>query len=136
MTLGREGVVRPPDDGIMHDALPTIIGLESITDDTEKCMDLSMMSASELASELGARVRRERLRQNMTQQTLAARAGVSRLTVTRMEANGEAALLTNFLSVLAALRRTAELEGLLAPPVAETIDQFVDAHPARRRGRR
>jgi transcriptional regulator with XRE-family HTH domain len=99
-------------------------------------MDMSMMSASELASELGARVRRERLRQNMTQHTLAERAGVSRLTVTRMEANGEAALLTNFLSVLAALRRTGDLEGLLTPPLAETIDQFVGAQPARQRGSR
>lgn len=99
-------------------------------------MDISMMSASELASELGARVRRERLRQNMTQRTLAERAGVSRLTVTRMEANGESALLTNFLSVLAGLRRTGDLEGLLAPPVPETIDQFVGAEPTRQRGSR
>ena len=99
-------------------------------------MDVSLMSAPELASELGTRVRRERLRQNMTQRTLAERAGVSRVTVARMEANGEAALLTNFLSVLAALRRTGDLENLLAPPVAETIDQFVGAQPARQRGSR
>ncbi len=95
-----------------------------------------MLSASELASELGARVRRERLRQNMTQHTLAERAGVSRVTVARMEAKGEAALLTNFLSVLAALRRTGDLEGVLAPPIAETIDQFVNTQPTRQRGRR
>ena len=95
-----------------------------------------MMSAAELAAELGTRVRRERLRQNLTQHTLAERAGVSRLTVTRMEANGERALLTNFLSVLAALRRTGDLEGLLAPPLAETIEQFVGAQPSRQRGSR
>jgi transcriptional regulator with XRE-family HTH domain len=99
-------------------------------------MDVTMLSGSELGSELGTRVRRERLRQNMTQRTLAERAGVSRLTITRMEANGEAALLTNFLSVLVALRRTGDLDGLLAPPPTETIDQFIGATPARQRGRR
>jgi transcriptional regulator with XRE-family HTH domain len=99
-------------------------------------MDVTMLSASELGSELGARVRRERLRQNMTQRTLAERAGVSRLTITRMEASGEAALLMNFLSVLVALRRTGDLAGLLATPPTETIDQFIGAPPARQRGSR
>ena len=99
-------------------------------------MDMSMMSAAELASELGARVRRERLRQDLTQQTLAERSGGSRLTVTRMEADGSAKL-TNFLAVLIALRRVEDLEGLLRPPAAETIDQFIGgAQPTRQRGRR
>lgn len=94
------------------------------------------MSAAELASELGTRVRRERLRHNLTQRTLAERSGVSRLTVTRMEADGSATL-TNFLSVLVALRRAGDLEGLLQPPAAETIDQFIGgSQPTRQRGRR
>lgn len=49
-------------------------------------MDLSLLSAPELVEEIGGRVRRERLRQNLSQHTLAERAGVSRLTVTRLEA--------------------------------------------------
>jgi transcriptional regulator with XRE-family HTH domain len=94
-----------------------------------------MMSAAELASELGARVRRERLRQNLTQHTLAERSGVSRLTVTRMENDGSATL-TKFLSVLVALRRAGDLEGLLRPPTAETIDQFIGgSRPTRQRAR-
>lgn len=94
-----------------------------------------MMSEVELASELGARVRRERLRQNLTQRTLAERSGVARLTVTRMEANGSATL-TNFLSVLIALRRAGDLEGFLRAPEAETIDQFIGgSRPTRQRGR-
>lgn len=93
------------------------------------------MSAAELASELGARVRRERLRQNLTQHTLAERSGVSRLTVTRMENDGSATL-TKFLSVLVALRRAGDLEGLLRPPTAETIDQFIGgSRPTRQRAR-
>lgn len=94
------------------------------------------MSAEELAAELGARVRRERLRQNLSQNTLASRAGVARLTVTRMEADGTTTL-TSFLAVLSALRRSGDLETLLEPPPAETIDQFVaDSVPTRRRGSR
>lgn len=99
-------------------------------------MDMSMMSAVELASELGARVRCERLRQNLTQHRLAERSGVSRLTVTRMEEDGSATL-TKFLSVLVALRRAGDLEGLLDPPTAETIDQFIGgSQPTRQRARR
>jgi DNA-binding XRE family transcriptional regulator len=99
-------------------------------------VDLSVMSPAELADELGTRVRSERLRQNLSQATLAERAGVSRITVTRMEAGGGATLV-NFLSVLAALRRTGDLEHLLVPPEATTIEQFLgSAQPLRQRGRR
>jgi transcriptional regulator with XRE-family HTH domain len=95
-----------------------------------------MMSVPELSAELGRRVRHERLRQNLSQRTLAERAGVSRLTVTRMEADGSATL-ASFLSVLVALRRSADLELLLRPPPVETIEQFLDdPEPARQRGSR
>lgn len=77
--------------------------------------DVTLLSPAELAAELGQRVRRERLRQNLTQRTLAARSGVSRVTVTRMEADGTANL-TSFLAVLTALRRTGDLAELLEPP--------------------
>lgn len=94
------------------------------------------MSPDEVAHELGARVRRERLRQNLTQRTLAERAGVSRVTVARMEASG-AATLPSFVAVVAALHRAGDLEHVLMPPAARTIDQFL-AHqqPTRQRGRR
>ncbi|MBS1836098.1 MAG: helix-turn-helix transcriptional regulator [Actinobacteria bacterium] len=99
-------------------------------------VDVMLLSAYELASELGARVRRERLRQNMTQRTLADRAGVGRATVARMEQAGSATL-PNFLAVLAALHRTGDLQQLLEPPPVETIDRFVArSEPQRQRGRR
>lgn len=95
-----------------------------------------MMSPTEVAAALGGRIRRERLRQNLSQRTLAERAGISRLTVTRMEATG-AATLTNFLSVLVALRRVDDLEDLLQPRVPLSLDAFLEpTEPARRRGRR
>jgi len=99
-------------------------------------VDLMLLSADEVASELGARVRRERLRQNMTQRTLADRAGVSRATLARMEQAGTATL-PNFLAVLAALRRTGDLQQLLEPPPTETIGHFLArSEPQRLRGRR
>lgn len=99
-------------------------------------MELSMMSPDELAHELGTRARNERLRQNLSQSTLGERAGVSRLTVTRLESGGSVTL-TSFLSVLTALRRAGDLEDVLAPPEATTIEQFVGAaQPQRQRGRR
>ena len=98
-------------------------------------MDMGMMSSAELMDELGARVRHERLRRNLTQQTLAERAGVSRLTVTRVE-SGAPVTLPSFLSVLVALRRAGDLNDVLKPPEALTLEQFVgEAQPTRRRGR-
>ena len=111
-------------------------GIYRIEMDTVSDMELVLLSAPELAAELGARVRRERLRQNLTQQTVADRAGVSRLTVTRMEADGSATL-TAFLSVLTALRRVSDLEGILEPRTAVTMEAFLgESEPTRRRGRR
>ncbi len=99
-------------------------------------MNTSLMSAEELAAELGARIRRERLRQNLSQGTLAERAGVGRQTVFRMESGGNSTL-ANFLAVLSALRRAGDLEPLLEPPLAETLDQFVaNSAPTRQRGSR
>ncbi len=94
------------------------------------------MSADELAHELGARVRRERLQQNLTQHTLAERAGVSRVTIARMESTGTATLPT-FLAVLIALHRAGDIDHLLTPPEPRTIEQFLGtARPPRQRGRR
>lgn len=69
--------------------------------------------------------------------TLAERSGVSRLTVTRLEADASSATLTTFLSVKVALRRAGDLEQVLVPAAAETVDQFPDdGEPRRRRGTR
>jgi transcriptional regulator with XRE-family HTH domain len=99
-------------------------------------MDVNLLGATELTHELGARVRAERLRQNLTQHTLAERAGISRITVARIESTGNATL-TNFLAVMIALRRADDLRHILTPPEPTTIDQFLaDTHPPRRRGSR
>ncbi len=98
-------------------------------------MDVRMMSAAELGVELGRRIQAERLRQNLTQQTLADRAGLSRPTVARMETEGSTTL-TNFLAALVALRRSGDLQDLLQSPPAATIEQFLGEQPTRKRGSR
>jgi transcriptional regulator with XRE-family HTH domain len=99
-------------------------------------MEFALLSPNELADELGRRVRAERLRLNWTQQTLAKRAGVSRWTVTRME-SGEPVSLPNFLAVVAAMHRSADLDQLLRPAPPLTIEQFVTPTTSpRKRGRR
>lgn len=111
-------------------------GIYSIFSVTEMVVDLRLMSAPELAAELGERVRRERLRQDLTQRTLAERAGVARLTITRMEADGTATL-GSFLAALIALRRSGDLDQVLQPPEATTVEQFLsEEDPARQRGSR
>lgn len=93
------------------------------------------MSPDELAAELGGRVRSERLRRNWTQHSLAERSGVSRWTVTRMEA-GDSVTLSSFLAVLVALSRGGDLDKVLLPAEAQTIERFVaSAKPTRQRGR-
>ncbi|MBK6668702.1 MAG: helix-turn-helix transcriptional regulator [Actinobacteria bacterium] len=101
-------------------------------------MDMRLMSPQEQAAELGVRIRRERLRQNLSQATLGRRAGVGRLTVTRME-SGDNTNLTNFLAVLSALRRSGDLEKLIetlflrpstnsSPPPSRYASAVADEH--------
>ena len=83
---------------------------------------MRLMSPQEQAAELGVRIRRERLRQNLSQATLGRRAGVGRLTVTRME-SGENTNLTNFLAVLSALRRSGDLENAFHTLAGDMSDE-------------
>ena len=60
----------------------------------------------------------------------------ARGTLSRREEDGWAPM-TKCLSVVVALRRAGDIEGLLEPPTAETIDQFIGgSQPTRQRARR
>lgn len=71
--------------------------------------------ASEIARILGQRLRTRRLLQNVTQQDLADRAGLSVGTIRRLEDEGTCSLFT-LLSVVKTLGMTRELEHLFEPP--------------------
>lgn len=89
-------------------------------------MDIRLMSPVEICSLMGARLRAERLRQNVTQKELAAKAGVSLPTVQRFETKGSGTLET-FAALLTALHRIGDLESVAAAPPPATFDELMAA---------
>ena len=72
---------------------------------------------------LADRVRGERLHLGWKQSTLAERSGVSVPTIRRYEKTGRTSL-RNLLKILSALGRLDDLEGLLRPPPARSIEEL------------
>lgn len=91
-------------------------------------MRFDELPVGEVLEELAVGVRTERLNQNLTQQTLADRAGVSVDTVRKLESGGNATL-SVFVKVLRGLGLDGRLELLMPPAAASPIDV------ARREGR-
>jgi len=83
---------------------------------------------------LGERLRDERLRRNLTQQQLAGRAGVGRMTVQRIE-EGESGSLTSLVRILRALDELGALERLLPPVGPSPLEEASAGRRARRRAR-
>ena len=77
---------------------------------------------------LGRRLARHRLNRNLTQAVLAAQAGVSTLTVQRME-HGRSSQAANLIRILRALGLLDNLDALVPEPAISPIQQ------ARMRGR-
>ena len=78
-------------------------------------MRLFSMNNRAVLKEIGVRVRRERLNQNTTQETLARRAGVSRRVVLDLEA-GKGCGLSSFIEILRSLRKLDQLDAFLPDP--------------------
>ena len=81
---------------------------------------------------LGQRLAAIRLDQNLTQEALAVRAGVSRSTVRRLEA-GESTQLTNLVRVLRALGILANLESVAPAPDVRPMRALEGSAGERRR---
>lgn len=73
--------------------------------------------------EIGARLRRHRLRLDLTQQQLADNAAVSKRTVERLEA-GESTQLSSFLRVCRALDLLDRFEDLVPEPLPSPVEQL------------
>lgn len=100
-------------------------------------LPLQLNNVEEVAQRLADRVRGERLRQELTQATLAKRSGVSLPTVQRYERTGQATV-ESLLKLCYALGRLDEFAELLAPPAASSISELEgrDETPQRKRGSR
>jgi transcriptional regulator with XRE-family HTH domain len=80
-------------------------------------------SDSAILEELGARIARCRLNQNLTQEAFAELAGVSRPTVARLEL-GHSTTLSNLIRILRALNLVKNLDTLVPEPPISPIQQL------------
>jgi len=74
-------------------------------------MKFRSMNNYEVLKEIGVRTRRERLNQNLTQETLSQQAGVSRRVVLDLE-KGKGCGLSSLIEILRALRKLDQLDAL------------------------
>ncbi len=90
---------------------------------------------SELAHELGSRVRIHRIRKGMSQRTLAEKAGVHVNTLRALERRGEVNL-SSFIAVMRALGERSVLERILeAPPPKDLYAEGSEVTPLPQRVR-
>lgn len=80
-------------------------------------------SDSVVLAELGERLARTRLEQNLSQQQLAGEAGVSKATIERLEA-GEPVKSTSLIRVLRSLGRLDTLDRLLPEPLPSPVQRL------------
>ncbi len=78
-------------------------------------MSFSTMNDSAILSELGIRIKRQRLNQDITQLELAKRAGISRTAIQRIE-QGEECTLKIFIRILRALSILEQLDIFIPDP--------------------
>jgi len=86
----------------------------------------------QVLAEIGDRLARHRLNQNVTQAQLAQEAGVSKRTVVRLE-NGEPSQVTNLVRVLRALGLLANLNALVPAPSTSPMKALKAKAQERRR---
>ena len=96
---------------------------------------LSLKSKAELLKELVERCRSERLRQNLTQVEVAAKAGISLSSYQRFERDGQLSL-ERFVAVLFALNQVESLERFLQPPVVSDLRELDSPKSTRQRARK
>jgi transcriptional regulator with XRE-family HTH domain len=75
-------------------------------------MDWYSMTDIAVEQEIGARVQKERLKQNITQSRLAKLTGLSRVTISLFE-TGKGSSLSSFVQIIRALQKLENLDSLL-----------------------
>jgi len=85
-------------------------------------IDFELASSAVIAAELGRRLNELRLAQDLTQQQLAQRAGVSRRTIVKAANDGSISL-DSFIRIMQALGLTGHLAALLPDPEVRPVEQ-------------
>lgn len=97
---------------------------------------IAFKTDQEIAADLAMRVSRERVRQNITQQSLAELSGVTYSAIRHFERTGKIGL-ERLIAVLRALKKLDELEHFLAPVPASPMERLNGTAPKpRKRARR
>lgn len=86
-------------------------------------MDFDLKTTEEIAQILAKRVKELRLLNKWKRSTMAERSGVSESSLRRFEQTARISL-ENFLKLLSALGRLDEMDDLLHPPSAKSIDDL------------
>ncbi len=86
-------------------------------------MNYNLLTAKEVAKLLAGRLKNLRLSKKWKRTTLADRSGVSVASLIRFEQTAQISM-DNFLNLLSALGRLDEIEKLLLPPSASSIDEL------------
>ncbi|ROR09964.1 helix-turn-helix domain-containing protein [Erwinia sp. JUb26] len=95
-------------------------------------MSLKLYSESTLIAQLGQRLREHRLRRNLLQKELAAKAGISVSALKKLESDGRVTL-ENFMKVVFALRLEREMTGLFELPAMSIAQVEALKAPTRQR---
>lgn len=95
---------------------------------------MKSLSEEEILAELGRRLRRTRLSQNVTQQQLATRSGVSPRTISGAE-RGEDLRFSTLVRLLRALGRLDGIEALLPAPQVSPLELLERRGQQRQRAR-
>ena len=86
-------------------------------------MKFELKTTAEVAQTLAGRVKKLRLQNKWKRSTLAERSGVSEGSLRRFEQTNKISI-ENFLKLLSALGRLAEMDELLQPPTIRSIDDL------------
>jgi putative transcriptional regulator len=98
-------------------------------------LDFTLAPIPEIEAEIGKRLEATRLKQNVSQADLAAEAGVSRRTISRLE-NGGGVSVETLIRLMRALGIANRLEALLPEPGISPIDRVRLQGKQRQRARR
>jgi len=96
---------------------------------------LHLHTPAEIRQRLAARAKAARLDQDLSQQSLAEKAGVSLGSLKRFERTGLGSI-SLLVQVAFALRHEREFETLFQPPKFKTIEDVLSSDKKRQRGRR
>lgn len=97
-------------------------------------MSFAKLTDTEILSDLGERIRRYRLQQNVTQEHLAQSAGIATRTLRNLESGGDVQLST-VIRILRALGRLDALDSFLPRPKVSPMELLRSGGTQRKRAR-